>query len=183
MEINSYWTKVKVDELQGIRNPTKILPFDEDFMVNLENITMFNDKEIAELAGLTTLPMKFSPEDTNSMPDLESVPKIENSEESVVFVFAPENTMCTKSSEKGSLEENAAVFSDEDIIKLAVDEGKDTLTTFNAAMLVNVKGNIEGIQTELYDSGALHHMLPYQDHFENYTPIVPKSITADIFKP
>ena len=44
-------------------------------------------------------------------------------------------------------------------------------------MLVNI-GNIEGIQTELYDSGALHHMLPYQDHFENYIPIIPKPITA-----
>ena len=86
--------------------------------------------------------------------------------------------MCTKSLEKGSLEENTAVFSDEDIIELAVNEGEDALTTFDAAMLVNVKGNIDGIQTELYDSGVSCHMLPYQDHFGNYTPIASKSITA-----
>ena len=70
MEINPYWTKVKVDKLQRIGNPTKILPFGEDLMANLENITMFNDKEIAELAWLTTLLMELSLEDTDSMPDL-----------------------------------------------------------------------------------------------------------------
>ena len=53
--------------------------------------------------------------------------------------------MCTKSLEKGSLEENAATFSNKDIIELTINEGKDALTTFNAAMLVNVKGNVEGI--------------------------------------
>ena len=45
-------------------------------------------------------------------------------------------------------------------------------------MLVNVEVSVEGIQTELYDSGASHHMSPYCEHFENYTPIIPKLITA-----
>ena len=61
---------------------------------------------------------------------------------------------------------------------LVKDEGEDGFTTFDAAMLVNVKGSVEGIQTELYDSGASRHMSPYRDHFEGYTPIVLKSITA-----
>ena len=41
-----------------------------------------------------------------------------------------------------------------------MDEGEDTLTSFDAMMLVNIEGNIEEIQMELYDSGASHHMLP-----------------------
>jgi len=45
-------------------------------------------------------------------------------------------------------------------------------------MLVNVEGDVEGVQTELYDSGASRHMSPYRDHFENYVAIAPKSITT-----
>ena len=46
-------------------------------------------------------------------------------------------------------------------------------------MLVNVEGSVKGMQTELYNSGALCHMLSlYQDHFENYVSIAPKLITA-----
>ena len=45
-------------------------------------------------------------------------------------------------------------------------------------MLVNAEGCMEGIQTELYDSGTSHHMSPYHDHFEDYIPITPKLITA-----
>ena len=45
-------------------------------------------------------------------------------------------------------------------------------------MLVNVEGCVNGIQTELYDSGASRHMSPYRDHFENYVLIAPKPITA-----
>ena len=50
--------------------------------------------------------------------------------------------------------------------------------TFDAAMLGNVEGDAEGMQTELYDSGASRHMSPYHDHFENYVTIALKSITA-----
>jgi hypothetical protein len=45
-------------------------------------------------------------------------------------------------------------------------------------MPVNVEGRIEGMQSELYNSGASCHMSPYQDHFENYMSIALKSITA-----
>ena len=51
-------------------------------------------------------------------------------------------------------ERDMTLFSDKEMMDLASDEGKEGLTSFNAAMLVNVKGNIEGVQTELYDSGA-----------------------------
>ena len=50
--------------------------------------------------------------------------------------------------------------------------------TFDAAMLGNVEGDTEGMQTELYDSGASCHMSSYRDHFENYVTIALKSITA-----
>ena len=60
---------------------------------------------------------------------------------------------------------------------LIEDKGEDGLTTFDAAMLVNI-GNAEGMQTELYDSGASCHMSPYQDHFKAYVTIAPKPITA-----
>src|SRR5277367_524644 len=69
-------------------------------------------------------------------------------------------------------------LSDDEMVEMVVDEGEDGVTTFNAAMLVNVEGSVEGVQTELYDSGASRHMSPYRDHFENYIPIMPKSITA-----
>ena len=61
---------------------------------------------------------------------------------------------------------------------IVVDEGEDGFTTFDVAMLVNAEGSVEGTQTELYDSGASCHMSPYHDHFENYVPIMPKSIIA-----
>ena len=62
--------------------------------------------------------------------------------------------------------------------ELEMDEGEEGQTTFDAAMLVNVEGCVDGIQTELYDSGASRHMSPYQDHFKNYVLIAPKPITA-----
>ena len=45
--------------------------------------------------------------------------------------------------------------------ELVVDEGEDGCTTVDAAMLINVGGSAEGVQTELYDSGASRHMSPY----------------------
>ena len=62
--------------------------------------------------------------------------------------------------------------------ELEIDKGEDRLTTFDAAMLVDINGFNKGTQTELYDLGVSHHMSPYHDHFENYMPIAPKSITA-----
>lgn len=177
-EDDPYWTKVKVDKLQKIGNPMEVLLSNTDFMANLENVTMFSDKEIAELARLTTLPMGLLLEDIDSMPDLESVSGTEDSEELVVVIFASANTECIKSLEKGSLEESTAVFSDKEMVELAIDEGEDALTVFDAAILVNIEGSVEGTQTELYNLGASCHMLPCCDHFKNYVPIAPKSITA-----
>ena len=45
-------------------------------------------------------------------------------------------------------------------------------------MLVNIGGNVKGILTELYNSGASCHMSPYHKHFENHVSITPKPITA-----
>ena len=61
---------------------------------------------------------------------------------------------------------------------MVIDEREEGHTSFDAAMLVNVEGSVKGIQTKLYNSGASCHMSPYHDHFENYIPIMPKSITA-----
>ena len=109
------------------------------------------------------------------MSDLESASE---SGDSVVFVLTPLNSLCSMDSEKGSLEEGPLMPDDEEMTILTIDEGEDGETTFNAAMLVNVEGSVEGIQTELYDSGASRHMSPYCNHFEDYVPIAPKSITA-----
>ena len=113
-EINPNWTKIKVDELQGIGNPMEVI---------------------------------FS--DTDSIHDLES---ISESEDSVIFILTPSN-----STDPDNEERDLTLFSNEEMISLAKDKGNDRLTSFDAAMLVNI-GNVEGIHTELYDSGALHHM-------------------------
>ena len=111
------------------------------------------------------------------MPDLESIPESEVSSESVIFVFAPANLLCKENSEIGNIEEIMELFNEE-TIELVIDEGEDALTSFDTAMLVNVEGNVEGMQTKLYNSGASCHRLPYRDHFKNYISIMPKSITA-----
>ena len=119
--------------------------------------------------------MELLLEDNDSIPDLES---ISESEESVIFVLTPENLMSTAGSEKGSPEESITLFTGEEMTELEIGKGEDGLTTFDAAMLVNIDGFNEGTQMELYDSGASRHMLPYHNHFENYMPIVSKSITT-----
>ena len=139
IEINPYWSKVRIDKLQGLGNPMETLSSD-DPMLSLESAS--------------------------------------ESDDSVIFVLTPPNSFCSMDSESGSLEERSMILDDEEIPILTADEGEDGETTFNAAMLVNVEGSVEGIQTELYDSGASSHMSPYQDHFEDYVPIIPKSITA-----
>ena len=115
---------------------------------------------------------------TDSMPDLINVSESEVSTDSVIFVLTSPDSCRTTNSEVDDEETNPTLFSDEEMINLAEDEGEEGLTTFNAAMLVNVEGQVEGTQTKLYDSGASHHMSPYHDHFETYVPIAPKSITA-----
>ena len=142
-EINPYWSKVKIDELQKLGNPMEILL-----------------------------------SDTDTMPDLVIMSGSEASGESIIFVLTPPDSPCSTDSERDSLEGSAEPFEDEEMIDLAIDKGEDGLTSFDAAMLVNVGGCVEGFQTELYDSGASRHMSPYRDHFENYAPIAPKSITA-----
>jgi len=58
------------------------------------------------------------------------------------------------------------------------DVGLEAKThTYRAAMLVN-SVSPSTVETELYDSGASHHMLPYCHKFIDYIDIEQKSITA-----
>jgi hypothetical protein len=62
---------------------------------------------------------------------------------------------------------------------LVVDTLGDAYTmTYGYATLVNAARLNDGIETELYDSGASRHMSPYRSRFENYKQIEGKSITA-----
>ena len=124
IDIDPYWSKVKIDELQGLGNPMEAIVSD-DFK-----------------------------------PDLGNTSESEGSQDSVIFVLTPPNSFCSTDSEQGSLE-NLMISSDEEMTDLTIDEGEEGHTTFDAAMLVNVEGSVEGLQTELYDSGASHHMSPY----------------------
>jgi len=56
--------------------------------------------------------------------------------------------------------------------------GEAYTTTYGCATLINAAGINDGVETELYDSGALWHMSLYRSHFENYKRIKGKSITA-----
>jgi hypothetical protein len=85
VKVDPYWTKIKVDELQGIRNPMEVLLSDTDSK-SMKDIATFSNEELIELAELITLPLELITADTNSMPDLKSILE---SEESVVFVFTP----------------------------------------------------------------------------------------------
>ena len=177
VEINPYWSKMKTDKLQEIRKPVKIWFSDMDSIPDLGSSEITSNEKTSESGKLTTFPMEILLDKTDSMPDLESVPESEVSSESVISVFTPANSLCTENSEIGNIEEIMELFNKE-TIELVIDEGEDALTSFDATMLVNIQGNVEGMQTELYDSGASHHMSPYRDHFKNYISIVPKSITA-----
>ena len=121
-----------------------------------------------ELHGLRN-PMKVLLSDIDSMPDLVSASE---SEDSVISILTSPNSSCSMDSER------SVMSFDEEMLELVNDEGEDGRTTFDATMLVNVEGCVDGIQTKLYDSGASHHMLPYEDHFKNYVSIAPKPITA-----
>ena len=120
-------------------------------MPDLKDVATFSNKELIELAKLITLPPELLTEDMDSMPDLESVL---DSEESLIFMFTPANTMCTQGSEKDSSEGDIAVFDDKESTELVINNEEEALTSFDAAMLVNVDGSVKGMQTELYDSGA-----------------------------
>ena len=143
VEINPYWSKIKVDILQGLGAPVETSSFDTD---------------------------------SDSMPDLVTMSRSDDS--LIIFILTPPDSCCSEYSVKDNFDEGLDSFSDEEMNELVVDEGEDGCTTVDAAMLVNVGGSAEGVQTELYDSGASWHMSPYQEHFENYVSIVPKSITA-----
>ena len=151
-DIDPYWSKIVVDELQGLGNPCKI-----------------DDVEMS---------------DTDSLPDLEDVSDTDTdmSEDSNHFITGPDALDVT-SFVKGTCVNNGikkgrAFFDCGNLMEMVKDNGEDGYSTFDAAMLVNVEGSAEGIQTELYDSGASRHMSPYRDHFENYVRIMPKAIAA-----
>ena len=148
VEINPYWCRIIVDKLQGLGNPIVV------------------DKNIDS--------------DTDSMPGLEPV---SDSETSVQFIYTPPPSPW--SAHLGSVEhemsdcmEKLSLNKKDYLMVLLDDEGEDGYTTFTAAMLVNVEGDVEGIQMELYNLGASCHMSPYRDHFKNYVAIALKSITA-----
>ena len=123
---------------------------------------------IDELYGLgNAMEIVFS--DTDLMPELEEV---SDSDDSVAFILTP------VSSDTSQDDNNQEGFNDFEMLDLVEDREEDRFTAFNADMLVNAEGNIEGTQTELYDSGALRHMSKYQDHFKNCVSITPKLITA-----
>jgi hypothetical protein len=65
--------------------------------------------------------------------------------------------------------------------RLVEDLGGDAFTrTFTCAMLANTGRDAKGVETELYNSGASHHMTAYHDQLENFVSIMLKSIaTAD----
>jgi hypothetical protein len=160
VEINPYWTKIKVDELQGVGKPIEVFFSDRDSMPDLDNITALGNEETGK-DKLTTFPMEFLLKKTDLMPNLESIPESKTSGELVLFMFTPANTLCMENLEKGSVEEIMDMFNDEEMIELIFDTGEDTLISFDAAMLVNVEENVKGMQTELYNSGESHHMLLY----------------------
>ena len=65
--------------------------------------------------------------------------------------------------------------------RLVEDLGEDAfMRTFTCAMLANAGRIVEGVETELYDSGASCQMTAYRDQLENFVLILPKAIaTAD----
>ena len=110
--------------------------------------------KVDELRGIGN-PMEVTFFDTDSMPDLESISGLEDS--AIFILTSPNSTYLT---DPDNEERDLTLFSDEKMLDLTEDKGDDGLTSFDAAMLVNI-GNVRGIQSKLYDSGALCHMLPY----------------------
>ena len=146
VEIDPYWSNIKMDKLQGIRNPMEVLFSDTDSMPDPGNLKTLISKKTKKLI---TFSMELLLDEMDSMPDLESIPESEASSELVIFVFTPANSLCTENSEIGSIEEIMELFNDEEMIELTIDKGEDALTSFDTAMLVNIEGNVERIQMEL----------------------------------
>ena len=86
---------------------------------------------------------------TDLMPELEEVSDLDDS---VAFILTPASSDTSKDNT------NQEGFDDFEMLDLVEDRGEDGFTIFDAAMLVNAEGNVEGTQTELYDSGASCHM-------------------------
>ena len=79
-------------------------------------------------------------------------------------------------SEDGNL---SGEFLDWEGDRLVKDLGGDVfMRAFTYAMLANTGRDAEGVETELYDSGTLHHMNTYHDWLENFVLIMPKSIST-----
>lgn len=69
------------------------------------------------------------------------------------------------------------VEASEDLVdESAIDKGNELIThTFAAIALANIDSTLE---TELYDSGASCHMSPYKHNFINFIPIQTKILTT-----
>ena len=114
VEINPYWCRVVIYELQGLGNP-----------------------------------MIVDETDTGSMPNLEAVSDSETSEDSVQFIYTPPPSPCSTCQRSvqhkmsGCMEHPSLLNKDYPVS--LDDEGEDGHTTFNATMLVNVEGDVEGL--------------------------------------
>ena len=70
-------------------------------------------------------------------------------------------------------------FLDDEGDRLGKDLGEDAFTrTFTCTMLANAGRTAEGVETELYGSGASRHMTAYHDSLVNFVSIMPKAIAA-----
>ena len=122
--------------------------------------------------------------DNDSIPDLESISETDSKmSENSGLIFTRPDVLNVTSFIKGTCVTNEAKtntrsFAYEEPIMMLVDDGEDKHSTFDTAMLANVEESVEGVQTELYNSGASCHMSPYCDHFKNYVRIMPKVIAA-----
>ena len=128
---------------------------------------------VDELQGLGN-PKEVLKTDTDSMPKLVTV---SDSEDSVIFTLSRPDSSNSMHTNYSNDDQHATLFSNREVMDWTTDVAMET-SMLDAAMIANTDQHNEGIQTELYDSGASRHMSPYRDHFENYTPIPPKPITA-----
>lgn len=153
---------------------------DSDDMPSL--ITVLDPSDNNNMPALVTLTESSDSSDNNSNGNPLALRHFLNSSDDEFGLYMvkdaecnsmPDLQMCSDSSEDVDGGE------DYEMQKLVEDDGDKAYTrTYDCAMLVNVAGKQDGVKTELYDSGASHHMSPYQHHFLNYVSIVPKSITA-----
>ena len=126
--------------------------------------------KVEQLKGLVNTVEELFSDSDESIPSLKMVLSSENSE---MGILTPPNSDQTDDKD----ERNSVLSNNDKELVLPENKGEDGLTSYDAAMLVNV-GNAKGVQTELYDSGASQHMSPYCNHFEDYVSIAPKPIMA-----